>query len=70
MRVEVRGGRILIEVGDDGRGLDPARERRSGLSNLQARAEARGGTLAAWSVPLAAATAASDDDTSRQEADS
>jgi signal transduction histidine kinase len=80
VRVEVRDGRIVIEVGDDGRGLDPARERRSGLSNLQARAEARGGTfslaprpgggtLAAWSVPLSAPAAASDDDTSRQEAD-
>jgi signal transduction histidine kinase len=53
---------LVVEVVDDGRGIG-ATARRSGLANLRARAERRGGTLAVsraepcgtvlrWSVPL------------------
>ncbi|WP_019926083.1 GAF domain-containing sensor histidine kinase [Nocardia sp. BMG111209] len=54
---------VTLEIGDDGGGFDPAVTRRSGLANLEARAQRHGGgvTLAAapgggaivhWSVPL------------------
>ncbi|MDO4606773.1 MAG: GAF domain-containing protein [Bowdeniella nasicola] len=66
VRVFGRGptGRIEIEVGDDGVGLDPGSTRRSGLDNLAARARRHGGTfsvgrneigrgtLLSWQVPL------------------
>ncbi|EAP98929.1 GAF:ATP-binding region, ATPase-like [Janibacter sp. HTCC2649] len=55
--------RVAVTVADDGHGLDPKRERSSGLDNLARRAESRGGTLLletrepsgtllVWSVPL------------------
>jgi signal transduction histidine kinase len=56
------GSEIILRVEDDGRGPGPARHGGHGLSNLQARARARGGTfaliakdgrgsLAEWRVP-------------------
>ncbi len=42
--VAVDGGVLLVEVSDDGRGLDPATSRRSGLENLGERARRHGGT--------------------------
>ncbi|MXM64723.1 PAS domain S-box protein [Streptomyces sp. HUCO-GS316] len=39
------GSDLLLEVTDDGRGLDPAVTRRSGLTNLRRRAEKLGGTF-------------------------
>jgi signal transduction histidine kinase len=61
VRLDVRDG-IELTVADDGRGIDPNPARRSGLANLERRAEARGGdfavdprlsggTLLRWSVP-------------------
>ena len=55
------GERVVVTVGDDGRGIDP-RATRSGLRNMQERAETLGGTCAVespveggtvitWSVP-------------------
>ncbi len=55
------GERVVVTVGDDGRGIDP-RATRSGLRNMQERAESLGGTCAVegpveggtvltWSVP-------------------
>jgi len=71
VRVEVDGvaprGTVTVVVEDDGAGLPPARERRSGTDNLAARARRHGGgfTLAAspqgrgtrlsWRAPLPAA---------------
>jgi len=65
VEVEVRVGPSALEawVTDNGRGMPETLERRSGLSNLQARAEAHGGTLftaagpqggtqLVWRVPL------------------
>lgn len=68
VRVLVRGrgatGRVAVEVEDDGRGVDPANSRRSGLDNLVARARRHHGTftmtrsdrgrgsLLQWQVPL------------------
>ncbi|MDQ1733661.1 MAG: hypothetical protein QOK10_3820 [Pseudonocardiales bacterium] len=60
--VTVNAGEITLEVSDDGRGVDS--ERRSGLANLQARAETHGGTLLLiaprdegtrliWTIPIA-----------------
>jgi signal transduction histidine kinase len=60
--VTVDAGEITLEVSDDGRGIDS--ERRSGLANLQARAETHGGTLRLiaprdegtcliWTIPIA-----------------
>lgn len=54
---------LRLRVTDNGRGIDPARTRRSGLANLHTRAEELGGTLALaprrptgttleWTVPL------------------
>ncbi|HEY3715535.1 MAG TPA: GAF domain-containing protein [Jatrophihabitantaceae bacterium] len=63
-RVEIEitatGQKLTIDIIDDGRGLGDT-SRRSGLANLQERAERRGGTLSVpehdgarliWSVPL------------------
>lgn len=68
VRVTVKGrgptGRVTVEVEDDGRGIDPASTRRSGLDNLAARARRHHGTftlarsergrgsLMVWQVPL------------------
>jgi len=69
VRVDVSGiglsGRATVEVEDDGAGLPPDRDRRSGTDNLAARARRHGGTftlgttdegrgtLLTWSAPLA-----------------
>ncbi|MEU6380763.1 GAF domain-containing sensor histidine kinase [Streptomyces sp. NPDC046909] len=61
--VEVADGVLRLRVTDDGRGIDPAVTRRSGLANLGQRAEELGGTLTVspnrpsgtvveWAVPL------------------
>ncbi|MFC4243878.1 GAF domain-containing protein [Gryllotalpicola reticulitermitis] len=60
--VGLQGEVLRVEVGDDGRGGVEASRRRSGLANLRARAEARGGSLRidsggagthlVWEVPL------------------
>lgn len=60
VRISVHGGRIRVEVWDDGRGL-PTAAPRSGLANLEDRAVRRGGdftigrtsgaTRAVWAVP-------------------
>ncbi|WP_182111536.1 MULTISPECIES: GAF domain-containing sensor histidine kinase [unclassified Actinotalea] len=67
VRVDVDGepgeGRIRVEVQDDGGGLAPERDRRSGTENLAARARRHGGTfvlepapgrgtLLCWETPL------------------
>jgi signal transduction histidine kinase len=62
--VALSGGRLHVEVTDDGRGGVNASRRRSGLANLRSRAEARGGALTIestergtrvfWEVPLSA----------------
>lgn len=68
VRVDLTGeaptGRITVEVEDDGAGLPPERERRSGTDNLAARSRRHGGsftlgtssegrgTLLAWQAPL------------------
>ncbi|MDA8354774.1 MAG: GAF domain-containing protein [Actinomycetota bacterium] len=65
--VAVRDGRLLLEITDDGIGIPVALPRRSGIENLQARAESLGGTfhigaredghagtVLEWSVPLGA----------------
>lgn len=50
VRVELHGeaptGRVVVEVEDDGAGLPPERERRSGTDNLAARSRRHGGTFA------------------------
>jgi two-component system, NarL family, sensor histidine kinase DevS len=64
--VEVGGGTLRLRVTDNGRGMDPAVIRRSGLANLRKRAEdlgghfeaspnQPGGTALEWSVPLPSA---------------
>nr|WP_223875420.1 GAF domain-containing protein [Nanchangia anserum] len=45
------GGLIVVSVHDDGRGLDPAQTRRSGLDNLASRARRHGGYFATGSSP-------------------
>jgi signal transduction histidine kinase len=61
--VAVSDGWVMVEIEDDGRGIDPDASRRSGTANLAARAEARGGTVTVgprnprgtvlrWSIPL------------------
>ncbi|WP_166028445.1 MULTISPECIES: GAF domain-containing sensor histidine kinase [Streptomyces] len=60
---EASGGTLRLTVADDGRGIDPAVVRRSGLANLRSRAEELGGsfqvtprdpagTFLEWTVPL------------------
>jgi signal transduction histidine kinase len=50
LRMEARDGRLLVVVADDGAGFDPAdpalRARRLGLTSMEERARALGGTLA------------------------
>ena len=43
---EAPGGTVTVVVEDDGAGLPPARDRRSGTENLAARARRHGGTFA------------------------
>ncbi|MFD3484885.1 GAF domain-containing protein [Streptomyces sp. NPDC058665] len=61
--VDVSDRTLRLRVRDNGRGIDPATTRRSGLANLRQRAENLGGdfstssnqpsgTILAWSVPL------------------
>ena len=56
-------GLLLLRVADDGRGIDPASRRSSGLSNMRSRAQKLGGhfelrpneprgTVAEWRVPI------------------
>ncbi|GAA4168560.1 sensor histidine kinase [Gryllotalpicola koreensis] len=62
--VALADGRLRVEVADDGQGGVDASSRRSGLANLHARAEARGGTFTiespttgtriVWEVPIGA----------------
>ncbi|GAA1654906.1 two-component system sensor histidine kinase [Georgenia ruanii] len=68
VRVSVLGhgptGRVVVDVEDDGTGVDPSVTRSSGLSNLAARARRHGGTFAlganergqgslmSWQAPL------------------
>ena len=71
VRVDAQGtgltGRVTVEVEDDGAGLPPDRDRKSGTDNLAARARRHGGTftlgttsegrgtLLTWAAPLAGA---------------
>ncbi|MFC5905799.1 GAF domain-containing protein [Streptacidiphilus monticola] len=61
--VDVSADTVRLSVTDNGRGIDPGSTRRSGLDNLRARAEQRGGTFAThphdpsgtrleWTAPL------------------
>jgi len=58
-RIEVRlangAGRLVLEVSDDGTGFDPVapgvRSRRLGLTSMEERAAALGGSLAIESAP-------------------
>ncbi|MDF3299163.1 GAF domain-containing sensor histidine kinase [Streptomyces sp. K1PA1] len=69
---EVADGTLRLTVADDGRGIDLAVPRRSGLANLRSRAEELGGeldvspqrpsgTLLRWTVPLPAPAADPED---------
>ena len=52
VRVEVRDGSALeASISDNGNGMPASLSRRSGLANLQARAEAHGGSLTVSPVP-------------------
>jgi signal transduction histidine kinase len=55
LRLDARDGRLLLTVTDDGVGFDPAapavRSRRLGLTSMEERAEALGGTLQVESRP-------------------
>jgi signal transduction histidine kinase len=55
LRVQGRDGRLTVTVADDGVGFDPAapglRSRRLGLTSMEERARALGGTLAVVSRP-------------------
>jgi signal transduction histidine kinase len=55
VRVDARDGRLALTVADDGIGFDPAaaalRSRRLGLTSMEERARAVGGTLAIESTP-------------------
>ena len=50
------GGRLTVDVTDDGVGLGPDVTRRSGLTNLRRRAEQRGGVFAVTSGPTSGTT--------------
>ncbi|HEY8721361.1 GAF domain-containing sensor histidine kinase [Pengzhenrongella sp.] len=60
VRVSVNGsgpsGRIVIEVEDDGAGLDETRDRHSGTKNLAARARQDGGTFSLTAPPSGVGT--------------
>jgi signal transduction histidine kinase len=55
LRLQARDGRLTVTVADDGVGFDPAapglRSRRLGLTSMEERARALGGTLAVVSRP-------------------
>jgi signal transduction histidine kinase len=55
LRMEARDGRLIVTVADDGAGFDPnepgLRSRRLGLTSMEERARALGGTLAVVSRP-------------------
>jgi signal transduction histidine kinase len=53
VRVKVRedGGKIAVEVADDGTGFDPARTRGLGLLGMEERVKRLGGTFAVDSKP-------------------
>jgi signal transduction histidine kinase len=55
LRMETRDGRLIVTVADDGVGFDPAapglRSRRLGLTSMEERARALGGSLAVVSAP-------------------
>ncbi|MET8944068.1 ATP-binding protein [Streptomyces sp. NPDC004542] len=70
---EASGRTLRLTVADDGRGIDPAATRRSGLANLRSRAHELGGTflvarrdpcgtLLEWTVPLPPEGAAAERD--------
>jgi signal transduction histidine kinase len=60
LRLDARNGRLVMSVTDDGVGFDPAapelRSRRLGLTSMEERAEAIGGTLSIDSTPGAGTT--------------
>ncbi|WP_189867380.1 sensor histidine kinase [Streptomyces poonensis] len=71
--VEAADRTLRLTVTDNGRGIDPAATRRSGLANLRSRAEELGGTfrlarrdptgtLLEWTVPLPAGSTAAEAD--------
>jgi signal transduction histidine kinase len=51
--VEVRPGRVLVEISDDGRGFEPAEDHAGhfGLESMRSRAAEAGGTLTITSTP-------------------
>ncbi len=55
LRMETRDGRLIVTVADDGAGFDPdapgVRSRRLGLTSMEERAKALGGTLVVVSKP-------------------
>jgi signal transduction histidine kinase len=55
LRMEARDGRLIVTVADDGVGFDPAdrrlRSQRLGLTSMEERARALGGSLAVVSAP-------------------
>ena len=55
LRLQARDGRLTLTVADDGIGFDPdapgLRARRLGLTSMEERARALGGTLAVVSRP-------------------
>jgi signal transduction histidine kinase len=52
VRMDLEGGRLQIDVTDDGRGFDAARaEGSAGLTGLRDRVAAVGGSLRVWSSP-------------------
>jgi signal transduction histidine kinase len=60
LRLDARNGRLVMSVTDDGVGFDPAapelRSRRLGLTSMEERAQAIGGTLSIDSTPGAGTT--------------
>jgi signal transduction histidine kinase len=60
LRLDARNGQLVMSVIDDGIGFDPAapelRSRRLGLTSMEERAEAIGGTLSIESAPGAGTT--------------